>query len=479
MLPRCLLLAALLHVWLALMLGNKANPLLDGRSGWGSLSVELRGPSRPGAGTPGAALWRDDGPPGDAPSPRHGGRLREQAPPPDAGPGAIREGRWKAQELPPDPSRPEFEESGSQGHAAIERETSAAPPRLSAAGEAAPPLRAERVEASPAALREPFLPALPQAAELPSVGRLEAVEPARRPAMPSEPLALRSGLSDAPLSAPPSADALPRPPDPVLQAAPSRPPVARDSLPAIDTVPNPSLLRELPALGALPEPAPTLRTLAPAAAQRLPRQREALGLPADAAATRPSAGLAPAPAVDTLPSVGRLSSAPDLDPRATASSLDRAPQLEAPALSGLNATPLASRLPTEAPAGVSSAAEPPGPLTRGDPLADPQPGPRASAGSPDAGARVGHDVATAPSAAASAPLRPLNLNLPRGMAGPRRGGPGLIEVLPGLPERPKTAMEKAVEEAGRDDCRKAHGDKGLLALAPLALETLRGKGCKW
>jgi Meckel syndrome type 1 protein len=51
-------------------------------------------------------------------------------------------------------------------------------------------------------------------------------------------------------------------------------------------------------------------------------------------------------------------------------------------------------------------------------------------------------------------------------------------LLPGLPDT-KSKQEKAVDEAGREDCRKAHADKGVLGAIPLALDSARGKGCKW
>lgn len=117
-------------------------------------------------------------------------------------------------------------------------------------------------------------------------------------------------------------------------------------------------------------------------------------------------------------------------------------------------------------------------MTRGDPVAPPVAGQRAAPGSPDAGARVGYDVATPPSASASAPLAPLNLNLPRASGPTARRSSAMWELLPALPET-KSKLEKAVEQAGRDDCRKAHSDKGLVGAVPLAADSLRNKGCKW
>jgi hypothetical protein len=65
------------------------------------------------------------------------------------------------------------------------------------------------------------------------------------------------------------------------------------------------------------------------------------------------------------------------------------------------------------------------------------------------------------------------------MAAARR--PGLIELLPQPPElaRKKTKLEKSLEEATRADCRDSHRDAGLLAALPIAVDSVRDKGCKW
>lgn len=106
------------------------------------------------------------------------------------------------------------------------------------------------------------------------------------------------------------------------------------------------------------------------------------------------------------------------------------------------------------------------------------PGSRASAGAPELGARVGHDVATPPSASASAPLAPLNLNLPRSAGPMAQRSSAMWQLLPALPDT-KSKVEKAVEKTGRDDCRTAHSDKGLVGAVPLAVDSARNKGCKW
>ena len=450
MLPSCLLLSALVHIWLALMIGTQPGPTVPGQGGWGDLTVTLRGPIEPKAeGEAVAQAWRDDGPLGAAQSPRHGGRLRLEAPAPDSGPGAQRLGRWKALELPPDPSRPEEEDAqGNQGQGvpkldglAVDSVAPPATPAAPAPAPAPPTLDARAAEAAPA------------------LRALEAI------AAPAAQVALEAGLRPAPAQI----DLLPSEPEPRLLEAPPLPRavVARESLAAPRTQALPDRLTPVPREA--PEPDPTLRTLDAPPSARPSVARERLAAPRtqalpDRLAPVPSEAPAPAPTLRTLEAP-----ASPTRPLATREPLTAA----SPATGQVERL---SPVPQTAPESLPAAS--PDPLTRGDPLADPVPGLRAAPGSPDAGARVGHDVATAPSARASAPLPPLNLSLPRGGPLAVQRGPGLLQLLPGLPER-KTKLEKAVDEASRDDCRKAHSDKGLLAAGPLLLDALRNKGCKW
>jgi Meckel syndrome type 1 protein len=119
----------------------------------------------------------------------------------------------------------------------------------------------------------------------------------------------------------------------------------------------------------------------------------------------------------------------------------------------------------------------PADVAHGDPSANAY-APKASAGSPDAGSRLGPDLAVPPSASASAPRAPLNLSLPRSGDIASRRGPGLVELLPQPPER-KSKLERSIEDAANADCRKAYANTGLLAAVPLVLDVARGKGCKW
>jgi hypothetical protein len=99
-----------------------------------------------------------------------------------------------------------------------------------------------------------------------------------------------------------------------------------------------------------------------------------------------------------------------------------------------------------------------------------------SGGSPDAGSQQGHDVATAPSAAAS--KAPLNLSLPQRGPMVRGGsGSGMLAVVPTPPDTKKNAMEKAVKKAEKADCRNAYAGTGILAPAAAVVDAVTGKGC--
>lgn len=103
------------------------------------------------------------------------------------------------------------------------------------------------------------------------------------------------------------------------------------------------------------------------------------------------------------------------------------------------------------------------------------------AGRPDAGPQVGHDVATAPSAPASAPRLNLELARPRGGELSRQSGTGVLALMPRPPEVP-ARLSRDIDKSAKADCRQAYQGLGVLAAVPLAVETLRGgtaSGCKW
>ena len=101
-----------------------------------------------------------------------------------------------------------------------------------------------------------------------------------------------------------------------------------------------------------------------------------------------------------------------------------------------------------------------------------------AAGAPDAGAQVGHDIATPPSLPASAARLNLDLVRPRGGAISAQGSRGLLDLLPHPPEA-KSKLAAEIESAAKPDCRTAYRDLGLLAVVPLAVDAVRDKGCRW
>ena len=139
------------------------------------------------------------------------------------------------------------------------------------------------------------------------------------------------------------------------------------------------------------------------------------------------------------------------------------------------ATPWQEVAATQAPAGSAAAGQAVEAATRTLPAAAPAP-----ATSLDAGARVGHDVATPASNAASV-LPRLNLELarPRGGELSRGSARGVLPVLPRPPEQ-DDKLARDIEKAAKLDCRKAYAGAGLLAVVPLAADALgKSGGCKW
>ncbi len=383
-----LLLAALLHLWLALLLGSvppgSAQP---GQGVWGAINLRLQAPGdgpAPRDAEPQPPLPAT-GPPGDAPATRWGGAVRAQSPAVADEPGAARLGDW------------------------------APVPALGAPAPALVPL-----------------PPVPQAAQ--------ALE--RLPSLPA--------LAD-------------RPEPPRLQAPPAAAAPVQAALPVIPLAPA----AVAPSIPSLPLPEAMVAPLA-----RLPSPPVA----APATALAPLAGIAPAAVAQerlTLPDLPVLQ-APD-------PVLLAAPRLAAPIAA---MAPLAGQAPSLAspPALAAPSSAEMLPLAAVVPAVPAEPGISGMPGmpgSPDAGARAGVDVATPPSAPASAPR--LNLNLPRSRGGElsRLGSAGVLAVMPRPPEL-KSKLAREIESAAPRDCRTAHAQLGLLAVVPLAVDALSKEGgCRW
>lgn len=279
------------------------------------------------------------------------------------------------------------------------------------------------VVTSPAPSPTPSLvPSLtPAPAPLPAQIPVPVPAPVPQPVpQPGSPTAQLGRMAPAPAAA----TALP---EPVV------PPAALPAPPAERQLEAGTLRRLLPSAAApliapSPLPAPSLPALAPAR------------LPDLAAALPPQAVAVPTP----IP-------APTQQPAFTASP-----------------TPAPTPARSPEPAAVDSPAVT-GPATAVARPAPPAPG--------DSGPRVGADIAV-PATAASAPKR-LNLELGRLRGGElsRHGTAGVLPALPRPPETDKLAAD--IDKAGRADCRKAHAGAGILAVVPLAIDAVRGSGCKW
>ena len=197
-------------------------------------------------------------------------------------------------------------------------------------------------------------------------------------------------------------------------------------------------------------PLQALQPLAPAPLPAAPPQAPVLrDLPAPAPATPPAAAPAVPPAVPPAP-------APAPDPAGT------------PAPAPPQAVPLAP-----SPTGVPMAQPVPAAGTTRQAL--PQ---RPAFGAPDAGAAVGRDVATPPTAAASQPRLNLDYVRPRGGEISTLGRRGVVNALP-VPPDVKDKLAEDIAKSAREDCRKAYAGGGLAAVVPLAADALRKDGCRW
>jgi len=419
-LNRCVTLAVLLHVLLVLVFGNApGGTARPGEGVWGSLNVSLIGPrTEPGSGPP-SLPDVNAGAVGAAATQRYGGVVREEseAPRPNT-PGAARQGNWNAR----------------QGEELI--------------GEVAEP--------QPSTVQ-------PQ----PSVGAMPEV---------------------------PAAEIMP----PVPTTEPTPPPPA----PVVRT------LKQAPTLEAQRQPGPARPTLEPRAVSSALAQAEPvkplapLVLPAPAPVVR-SLKAEPLPVSaaepDRQPQLNRLSPEPSaaaLDPIKPIEPMQRVeplPVARAQPAEAARPAPEAAPSPTPAPAPAAASAEPVRPVaperqpsmapergtaTQAPPAAVAAPSLAPTVGAPDAGARLGRDVATAPSTPASAPRPALNLSLPRGGELSSQGTRGVLQLLPRPPDV-KSRLSESIEKAAQADCRKAYSEQGLLAVIPLVRDAAKDKGCRW
>ncbi len=464
-LPRFLLLALLLHVWLVLMLGNApGGTARTGQGVFGRLNITLQGAPEgpPGMPVPPQLPPTPTGAPGEADAQRFGGALRSALPQEALPPGAAQLGDWA-------PLR------GDTPNA--EPATAAPEPVPSVAPDlpAPPPLKPppQPVATAPTTFGATAVLGLqrslvPLAA---SESALPRVAPATVAVLPAVP-APQAGALAAPLKQL-SAAPLVQAPQAALRATPA---AAATESAALTAVPLPSApLAAASAERHLTSRLPTDRATASTALSEAGR-----------AAAAPQLGAVPVPATTAV--LAPAAQMPSLPPASLATPSAPLAQLPVP-------EPAISQLPRAAPAALASGPQPALPSTPSATAAvsaaaplqsPPKPGPAlpaaataAGQGAPDAGSRVGTDVATLPSTPASAPKR-LNLELPRLRGGElsRYSTTGLLPALPRPPEVPDK-LGSAIEKTAKEDCRKAYAGAGLLAVVPLAVDALREGGCKW
>jgi hypothetical protein len=113
------------------------------------------------------------------------------------------------------------------------------------------------------------------------------------------------------------------------------------------------------------------------------------------------------------------------------------------------------------------------------PSTAPAPGERPGTPSGDAPPRdatLGLDGAPLPAQPSSPP--PLNLGLPRPGTAPGQPARGLLPVVPPPPSA-KSKLADDIEKAAKKDCRTAYSGMGLLAVVPLARDSVKDNGCRW
>lgn len=452
-LPRFVLLAGLLHVWLVLLLGTAPGGTApEGQGVFGRLNIILQGSpdGSQGAAPPLPLPATPTGELGEAEQLRFGGAVRSTLPQARAQPGAAQLGDW----APAQAGQPDGLDAAAVPEAAPDAAVTPAPPP---------------------SVQQP-------AAQAPVSEGATAVLGGQRtlaPVVSTEAALQRSApMTAAMLPALPAVPAAPT----LVVAAPLRQVIAAPLPPVVPQ----AALRPTPAWAApevpLPAAVPLPSALLPAASAE---KQFASRLPAERAATGAAA----------LPSVGRAGTAPVLAavPAPLAAPLPAPAQAAAPAAAAAPTAapePALSQLPRQAPAAPVGGPQAALPSTAAAAVAIttaplqslPKPGPalpNPGQGAPDAGSRVGNDVATLPSTPASAPKR-LNLELPRLRGGElsRHSSTGLLPALPRPPEVPDK-LGSAIEKTAKEDCRKAYAAAGLLAVVPLAVDALREGGCKW
>ena len=261
-LQRCLLLAALLHVWLVVWLGSAPGGTAQpGQGVWGAINITLRGPANEGLAAPTTPASPSSTAPGDAPAPRWGGAVRESQPLPDSEPGAAQLGL--PAERQPDAAAP----ASPAPLAALAAPPATAPMAADAVAPAIAVAPVAAVATTPAAA--PPAPGVDDraAAAAPEPATRQIAPSLRRQGAPSSPALSRVAAlpQPGPLPSVIAPNALVAAP-PLQLASPLRAPVPRAAVPPLATAAAPQVLQELAVPPAPGDAPPALRQLQPAAA---------------------------------------------------------------------------------------------------------------------------------------------------------------------------------------------------------------------
>ena len=448
-LKHCLLLAALLHLWLVALVGTTpGGSALPGEGVWSTIQIRLGGPGP--ADSPGRveAPQPTGGPVGRAPEARFGGTVREAQPQPSPEPGAAQLGTWAAHPAPgptpgaAPPARPLVDPAS----------TSAPPPVLTREVPAAADRREDptaQPAASPAA-PEPMRPAADARPAPSTAPRLAPVDTVEAPVLERPLHSLRDIANPAPT------------PTPVARTQPAPAPQGDERVIAPFTLPEPPVVRPLP------RPVPLIDAGTPMAAPvplslppTVPMAPEPVNAPEPTPA-RTAAPVAPA-SPSSLPPPEPRPRPPVVPPSPV--DVGPAPRAVAPDFS----------LPSVRSGDPTPSVLPAAPVVRNSAL--PLAPPVAPGGPREAPPTLGTDRAGPVPAAASAPR--LNLELPRSRAPlPALVSPRALNLVPPPPER-RSTLGESIEKAAKPDCRKAYSGMGPLAALPLVVDALRDGGCRW
>lgn len=474
-LAQCLLLALLLHLWLLALVGTAPgtglSPGAGSWSSWSALRIRLDGPGPDDSPGLSAQPQPQTGPVGRAPEPRFGGAVRDAVPRPSPEPGAAQLGHWGPQPTP-DALRPPSSATPAVAEPAPKPATAPALLRSERPSATALPAEASALPSQPATPDPPLSRPLDEGAGSSTAPRPAPDETRQAPVLQQTEPSLRditnSARTPAAVPQPRTAPQRSEPAVGTQVTEPVRPalaPVADPEPPVADLPrpqPAPPPVAATPA--SWPSPVPVVEPPSPPEPAVTPKAAAAVLPPPAAAPERPAADAAqplPAPAA-----IARTPPVPSTLPPVEAMDLPPA------VLADLQAPPVrsAETRPQTAPA--------PAPVAPGDSLSRAAGVPTLppAGGAPAAGARVGPDRATAPSAAASAPLK---LDLPSARAPlPGLANPRLLNLAPPPPLR-KSPLAEGIEKAAKPDCRKAYAGMGLLGIVPLAADAMRDGGCRW